>query len=317
MKAVIVLEQGGIENLVYTDLPEPEPGQGEVLVRVKAASLNRRDIYGREGSHGMRQEGPIVLGLDLAGEVVNVGEGVESFHEGQRVMGISRTGTYAEYTTASVEEVFPMPDWISFDEAACFPTVFATAWHMLLCRAHLSIGETVLVMAGGSGVGSAAIQIAKRAGARVITTASIDDKLAKAKALGADEGINYRQVEAFSQRVRELTEGQGVDVVFDHIGEPVWEQCFASLKRGGRFITCGVSGGARAQIHLGQLWTRDLTIMGTGMQPREDLPKIMKLVERRELRGVLSQTFPLRDAAKAHQVMEASNFFGKIVLNPP
>lgn len=317
MKAVVVFEQGGTESLVYTDLPEPAPGPGEVLVRVRAASLNRRDLYGREGSHGMRLEGPILLGLDLAGEVVQVGEGVTQFRAGQRVMGISRQGAYAEYTTASVEEIFPMPDWISFDEAACIPTVFATSWHMLLCRAHLSIGETVLVIAGGSGVGSAAIQIAKRVGARIITTASTNEKLAKAKALGADAGINYHQTPEFGQQVRELTEGQGVEVVFDHIGAPVWEQCFASLKRGGRFITCGVSGGARVELHLGQLWTRDLTIMGTGMQPREDLPKVLPLVEQKELRGVLFQTFPLEEAARAHQLVESSDFFGKIVLNPP
>jgi len=317
VKAIIVVEQGGTENLIYTDMDDPVPGRGEVLVRVRAASLNRRDIFGREGSHGMRLDGPIILGLDIAGEVAQLGEGVTQFTQGQRVMGISRRGSYAQLTTAVVEELFPMPDWISFDEAACIPTVFATAWHMLLCRARLAIGETVLVIAGGSGVGSAAIQIAKRAGARVITTASSDEKLEKARSLGADEGINYKEFPDFSELALAMTDGQGVDIVFEHVGAAVWEQCFASLKRGGRFINCGVSAGSRAELHLGQLWTRDLSIMGTGMQPKEDLPKLMPLVERQEFRGVLHQTFPLEEAARAHEVLESSNFFGKLVLNPP
>lgn len=316
MKAVIVIEQGGVENMLYADMPDPEPGPGEVLVRVRAAALNRRDIFGREGSHGMKLEGPIILGLDIAGEVAGLGEGVSNFDEGQRVMGISRAGGYAEYTTASVAEIFPMPGWISFDEAACIPTAFATSWHMLLCRAHLSIGETVLVMAAGSGVGSAAIQIARRTGARVIATAGADEKLEKARELGADAGINYHENPKFSDMVLALTDGQGVDVVFEHIGASVWEECFASLKRGGRFVNCGVSAGSRGQIHLGQLWTKDLTIMGTGMQPREDLPKVMRLVERQEFRGVLFKTFPLEEAAAAHQLLESSNFFGKLVLKP-
>ena len=317
MKAIIVVEQGGRENLIYTDMEDPVPGRGEVLVRVRAASLNRRDIFGREGSHGMVVTPPIILGLDIAGEVEALGEGVTQFAVGQRVMGISRRGSYAQLTTASVAEIFPMPDWISFDEAACIPTVFATAWHMLLCRAHLSIGETVLVIAGGSGVGSAAIQIAKRAGARVITTASTDDKLEKAQELGADDVINYKDIPNFSEMVLAFTSGEGVDIVFEHVGAAIWPECFASLKRGGRFINCGVTAGSRVELHLGQLWTRDLSIMGTGMQPREDLPKIIPLVERQQFRGVLYKTFPLEEAAAAQELLESSNFFGKLVLNPP
>ena len=206
-----------------------------------------------------------------------------------------------------------MPDWLSFEEAAAIPVAFSTAWHMLLCKAQLQMGEDVLVMAGGSGVGSAAIQIAKKAGARVITTASSDEKLDKARALGADEGINYSR-EDFGQRVRELTEGQGVDVVLEHIGSPVWEGCFASLKRGGRFVICGVTAGHMVELHLGQLWTRDLTLIGTGQRPREDFGKIMRMVERKELRGVVDRVMPLEEAVEAHRIMEESSFFGKIVL---
>jgi NADPH:quinone reductase-like Zn-dependent oxidoreductase len=171
-------------------------------------------------------------------------------------------------------------------------------------------------MAAGSGIGSAAIQVGKLAGARVITTASTQEKLDKAKTLGADAGINYRETPEFSRKVLELTGGAGVHVLFEHIGAPVWQECYASLRHGGRFVTSGVTAGHRVELHFGQLWTRELSLLGTAMKPREDMPKIMRLVAAGKLRGVVSQVFPLAEAAQAHAVMERSQFFGKIVVVP-
>ena len=315
MKAVYIKEFGGPEELVYGEMPEPQIEPDEVLMRVKASSINRVDLFSREGSHGTRGRDlfPRILGRDAAGEVVQVGEGVPNVKEGDRVIALASSGSNAEYAKAHYRDVYPLPDNLSYEEGASVPTVFSTAWHLLICRAKVQLGEDVLITAAGSGVSTSAIQIAKRAGCRVFTTASTDMKLEKARALGADVGINYQR-EDFSQRVLELTGGRGVDLVLDHIGAPVWEKCFTSIKRGGRFINCGVSAGYRVELHLGQLWTRDLTIMGSSMQPREDLPKIMPLLAEGNLKPVIAKTFPLEQAKAAHQLMEASDFFGKVIL---
>ncbi len=314
MKAVFIVEQGGPESMIVGDLPEPDIGPDEVLVRVRAAALNRRDIYAREGSHGLRaSEAPFIIGLDLAGEVAVVGPAARGFNVGDRVMGEAVAGAYAEYARCHYQELAVIPEWLSYEEAASMPVVFCTSWHMLLCKAGLQLGETALIMAGGSGLGTAGIQIAKKAGAVVITTASTNEKLEKAKALGADYGINYKE-EDLSQKIQEITNGRGVDVVLEHIGTPVWEGCFASMANGGRFVIAGVSAGARVQLHLGQLWTRGLTLYGTRQQPREDLSKVMRLVEQRALKPVVHSVFPLEEVMEAHKLMESDQFFGKIVL---
>ena len=316
MKAIYIDEQGDLDHMIYGDVPEPEIGPTDFLVKARASSLNRRDLFVREGSHGMRTQGRTVLGMDGSGEVVKVGDLCRRLKVGDRVMGVSGGAMYAEYVRMPEAATYVFPDDVSFEEAAAVPIAFVTAWHMMVCRAHLAAGEDVLVMAGGSGVGSAAIQIAKLHGDRVFTTASTEDKLEKARALGADFAINYRD-EDFSVKVKELTDGEGVDLVFEHIGAPVWDQCYASLKRGGRFVTCGVSAGHRVQLHLGQLWTRDLTLIGTSMRPPEDMPIIAKLLARKQIHGVVSEVFPLADAAKAQQRLEDSDFFGKVILSIP
>ncbi len=301
--------------MTYGEFPEPEIAAGELLVRIRATALNRRDLFAREGSHGVKPPLPYVPGLEMSGEVVRVGEGATGFQPGDAILGRCHR-SYAEFARMAAADAHLKPEWMSFEEAACITVSLATSWHMLICRAALQSGEDLLVMAAGSGIGSGAIQIGKLAGARVITTASSQLKLDKAAALGADEGINYREFPEFSKRVRELTGGEGVHVVFEHIGAPVWKECFASLRRGGRFVNSGVTAGHRVELHLGQLWTRELTLMGTTMQPREDMPKIMKLVRAGKLRGVVSQVFPLAEARQAHATMEKNEFFGKLVLVP-
>ena len=316
MKAIFIPETGGPEVLTYGDVPEPEIGGGDLLVRVKAAALNRRDLFAREGSHGVKLPLPHVPGMEVAGEVVQAGSDTTGFKAGDRVLGRCRGGGYAELARMEAADAYVFPEWMPFEEAACIAIPFGTAWRMLVVRAKLKAGEDVLVMAAGSGIGSGAIQLGKLLGARVITTASSQWKLDKAAALGADAGINYKEFPEFSKKVKELTGGEGVHVIFEHVGAPVWRECFASLRRGGRFINSGVTAGHRVEFHLGQLWTRELTIMGTTMRPREDMPEVMKLVRERKLHGVVSEVLPLRDAARAHELMERSAFFGKIVLVP-
>ena len=313
MKAVYVTQHGGPDQMVYGDLPEPKPGPHDVLIRLRAASINRVDLFAREGSHGVKRPFPLVGGRDAAGDVAQVGDCVTRCKPGDRVVALAATGCNAEYAVALQEDVWPLPASLSYEEASTLPTIFPTAWHMLVCRAKLQPGEDILIMAAGSGVGIAAIQIAKMAGARVFTTASTEEKLDKARALGADFTINYKR-ESVLRRIKELTDGKGVHVVQDHIGATVWEDCFESLRNGGRFISCGVSAGHRVQLHLGRLWTRDLSIMGTVMQPRDDMPKLLELFAQRKLKAVIHAVYPLIDAAEAHRVMEASSFFGKLVL---
>ena len=315
MKAVYVTEYGDLESLVYGERPPLEIHREEVLVRMRASSLNRRDLFAREGSHGTRRERelPRVLGLDGAGDVVEVGDGVPNLRIGDRVLGVFSSGSHAEYAKAHYSDLYNLPENLSYTEGASIPVVFSTAWHLLICKSGLRLGEDVLIMSAGSGVGIAAIQIAKKVGCRVFTTASSEQKLQYAKDLGADEGINY-STEDFSDKVLDLTNGRGVDVVLDHIGASVWEQCFASLKTGGRFINCGVTAGYRADLHLGKLWTRDLTIMGSSMRPREDLPKLLPLFQRGDLKAVVAKTFPLEQAILAHSLLESSDFFGKVIL---
>ncbi|MBI4339461.1 MAG: zinc-binding dehydrogenase [Chloroflexi bacterium] len=345
MKAVFIREQGDVEVLVYGDLPEPEPGPGEVLVRLYAAALNHLDVYARSGGNRVRVGSfPHILGSDMAGEVAELGPGATGVKVGQRVlvdyvikcgvcdscvigrdelcrravnMGIHVAGSYAQYVKAPFQNVHPIPESMSYEEAAAIPLVFHTAWHCLVTRAGLQPGETVLINAAGSGVGSAGIQIARAFHCRVLVTAGSDGKIAKAKELGAEGGVNYTATPAFSKPIQEVTGGEGVDVVFDSVGASVWEESFTSLKVGGRFVTCGVTSGHMASLHLGRLFTRGLTVMGSGGRSRREFRDFMNLVHRGALHGVVGCVFPLEQAREAHRLMEDRDFFGKIVLRIP
>jgi len=342
MKAVYITQQGPPSVLTLGERPDPKVGPGEVKVRVRAAALNHLDVFTRAGDKGTKAEfkEPRILGCDIAGEVAEVGPSVSGFKAGERVVfdpgitcgscefctqgrtnlcprytmiGTAADGGYAELAKAPQENVHRIPEWMGYPEAAAIPLVFITAWHMLKVRANLQPGEVCLVQAAGSGVGSAAIQIAKVLGARVITTASADDKLKKAKEWGADEVINYKQ-EDFTKRVMELTNGRGADVVFDHIGSDIFEGNARCLAQEGRFVTCGVSSGHMVQLHLGRTFTRNLSYIGSRMGTKRDMHEFMRLVHQKRLRGVVAAVFPLKDAAKAHELMESRNFYGKIVL---
>ena len=314
MKAVYVEQTGPPEVLIYGDLPAPRPGPNDVLVRVSATSLNRLDIFMREGSHGTRITPPQVLGRDIAGEVAEVGTEVQGFEVGDRVVA-SGTGSYAEYALAPAERTFHLTENCSYDEAGALPTAGLTAYQMLINRARVRPGETVLVMAAGSGVSSFAVQIANAVGARVIATAGSDDKLNQARQIGAEAVINH-YAEDVSARVRDLTGGEGVDVIIEHVGAAVWPACFRSLAVNGRLVTCGVTAGHRVDLHLGQVFTRALSIMGVGRGSPGDMRELLRLVDLGRVRSIIHRRFPLQDAAAAHCLMESSAFFGKVVLNP-
>ncbi len=312
MKAVTITDLGGVDRLHYGDIPAPEASSSQVLVRVRACSVNRLDIFTREGSHGTRLRPSGVPGLDIAGDVVQAPAG-STFEVGDRVMGVASSGAYAEYAVASPDRLAPIPPSLTFEEAAAVPTAFCAAWHCIMCKAKLQLGETVLVIAGGSGVGSAAIQIARAASARVITTVGAQEKVEKALSLGADAVIVHYQ-EDIRQRVMELTDGEGVDLVYDHVGQATWEKSFNSLKVGGRYVTNGVTSGHMAAIHLGRLWTRDLSVLGTSMRVEEDLQRVVELVGRGLFHPVIDRELPLSEAQQAHSIVESGRFFGKIVL---
>lgn len=342
MKAVIFREHGGPEKLLYADVPEPTIGEGDVLVQVKAASLNHLDIWIREGIPAYPLSLPHISGADIAGIVAKVGPNTRGAHVGDRVIvapgvscfeceyclaghdnlcltykiiGAQTDGGYAEYAAVPARNLIPISDHISFEQAAAFPLVFLTAWHMLIARAGVKPGEDVLILAVGSGVGTAALQVAKLAGARVIAAAGSDEKLEKAKALGADEVINYTRLD-FSGDVRRLTGGKGADVVLEHIGPESWEKSIVSLAKNGRLITCGATSGPQAPVELRYLFSRQLTIMGSMMGRMSELLEICTLIEKGRLRPVIDAVYPLREARVAQERMLSRQVFGKLILVP-
>ena len=341
MKAVLFRAHGGPDKLSYEDLPMPTIGPDEVLIKVKACALNHLDIWIRQGNPAYPMPMPHVSGSDVAGIVEQVGAQADHVTVGQRVfvspgiscwkcepclagrdnfcksyslLGAMMHGGYAEYVKVPFRNVLPMPENLSFEQAAAFPLVSVTASHMLFAQAGLQHGETVLIMGGGSGVGTMAIQMAKLAGARVITTVGSDDKIPKAVILGADAVINHAK-EHVAERVKLLTEGHGVDVVFEHIGPEVWDTCLQSLAKGGRLITCGATTGAEVKIDLRYIYSRQYTIKGSYMGTRAELVKAAELMGQKRLIPVIDRTYPLKEARAAQEQMLSRKFFGKIVLS--
>jgi len=342
MKAVRFHEYGGPEVLKYEDAPEPKILANEVLVKVKACALNHIDVWLRMGVPEWKLPMPHIVGSDISGEVAEVGALVTRAKAGDRVLlcpgiscgqcamcfqgldsacrqytlfGVFVDGGYAEYVKSPETNVIPIPAGLDFDEAAAVPLVFITAWHMLFTRAGLKPGEEVLVIGAGSGVGSAAIQIAKLVNARVIATAGTDWKLEKARALGADDVINHTQ-KSIGDEVRRLTNKRGVDVVVDHVGAAVWEACIDSLATYGRLVTCGMTTGADLKLNGQLLFGRQRTILGSFMGGKAELADALKFLAQRRLKAVVDSVFPLQEAALAHRKMESREFFGKILLHP-
>jgi NADPH:quinone reductase-like Zn-dependent oxidoreductase len=340
MKAVRLHEYGGPEVLRYEDIPDPEPRKDQVLVRIRACAMNHLDLWVRKGT--TKSPLPHVLGSDIAGEIVEIGEYVSGLKEGQRVLlapmsfcnhcqhcsagrqnmcreftvlGNGVDGGNCELIAVPAVNVIPIPDHLGFNEAASVPLVFLTAYHMLTGRAALTAGQTVLILGANSGVGIAAIQIAKMFNTTVIATAGNQDKIEKARKLGADHVINhYRQT--ISDEVKKITNRQGVDIVIEHVGAATWEESLKSLKMGATLVTCGATTGPDARIDLRFLYSKQFNLLGSYMGTMGELHGVLKHVFNGKLSPIVDRTFPLREARAAHEYLEGSEMFGKIVLNP-
>jgi zinc-binding alcohol dehydrogenase/oxidoreductase len=316
VKAIRIHEDGGPEVLRYEDAPDPSPAAGEVLVRLRAASLNHIDLWIRSGQPSVPK--PRILGSDGAGERTDTGERVvinPGLDDGRHIVGEHTDGTDAELIAVPEEYVHPIPDAMSFEEAAAFPMVFETAYRMLATKAQVREGEWVLVWGIGGGVATASLAIAKALGARVLATSSSDEKLARAQELGADAVVNHATADVRAA-VNEAT-GDGVDVVVEHVGQATWQTSLAVARPGSRVVVCGATSGANPPAQLHRVWWKQLTIYGSTMGTREDFAGAYELVASRRARPVLDEVFPLAEARAAHERLEHGAQFGKIVLSIP
>lgn len=337
MKAVRFHQHGPPEVLVFEDAPEPPVPPGHALVRVHACALNHLDLWVRRGIERVRIPLPHIPGSDVAGEVLQ--PGASSLAPGSRVMlqpglscgtcaacrdgrenlcptydvlGLQSQGGYAELVAVPAGNLIPIPDHVAFVEAAAFPLTFLTAWHMLVTRAKIRRGDTVLVLAGGSGVGQAAIQIARLHGARVFATSG-PSKVDRAKALGAEAVFDHYATD-FAREARHLTSGRGVDIVVEHVGEATWERSVRALASGGRLVTCGATTGPKASIDLRHLFARQLSLLGSYMGAKAELLAAAPHFFAGRLVPVIDEVIPLARAADAHRKLEEGRQFGKLVL---
>jgi len=318
VKAIRIHEDGGPEVLRYEDAPDPEPGDGEVLIRLRAASLNRLDLWVRQGLPSVpkpRILGADGAGVDESGRRVVINPGIE---HGDKitVIGEHTDGTHAELIAVPTSNVYELPDQISFEAAAAFPLVFETVYRMLVTRAGLQEGEWVLVWGAGSGIGSASLVIAKALGAHVVATSSSDQKLERAQELGADAVVNHQDGDVVAA-VRDATGRRGVDVVVEHVGEATWQTSLQAVRLQGRITVCGATSGPNPKAALHRVWWKQLTILGSTMGTKADFEAVYELVTSGKAKPIVDSVFPLADARAAHERMESGEQFGKIVLSIP
>jgi NADPH:quinone reductase-like Zn-dependent oxidoreductase len=340
MKAAVIRKHGGLDVVKVEDIADPRAGENDVLLQVRCAALNHLDIRVRNGGRGPDMEMPHILGSDAAGVVIDKGSKVQGINIGDEVIvnpglscwccehcntgehsqcesfgiiGLSRPGTFAEKAVVPFYTIWPKPAHLDFNEAAALGLAYVTAWRMLFTRAQLMPGETVLIHGIGGGVALAALQFAKLAGAEVIVTSSKDEKLATAKKIGADHTINYKNSDV-AKIVKDITNGLGVDIVFDTVGAGTWETDFAAVRKAGRIVICGVTGGSKTEIDLQSLYWRQITVLGSTMGSNGDFRQMLKTVTAAKLKPVVDSVHPLHDIQKAMGRMETGVQFGKIVL---
>ncbi|WP_435346222.1 zinc-binding dehydrogenase [Haloarchaeobius sp. HRN-SO-5] len=342
MKAVQFHEHGDTDVLEYDDYPDPEPAADEVLVDVKAGALNHLDVWTRRGLPGLDLEMPHIPGSDAAGVVVETGEDVTRFEEGDhvtvlagialdedeftrhgdltlspsfRVIGEHLRGVHSEYTVLPESNLVPVPEHVDWETAAAAPLVFGTAWRMLIPRGELTAGESVLVLGASGGVGHAAVQIADYAGAEVYATASSDEKLDYARECGADHVVNYEE-ESFAKWIKQETEGRGVDVVVDHIGEETWDDSLKCLAKDGRLVTCGATTGPTPETNVNRVFWNQLRIVGSTMATPGESDDVLELVWDGTFEPRIRDTLPMSEAARAHEMLQNREGFGKVVVIP-
>ena len=318
MKAIRIHEDGGPDVLRYEDAPDPEPREGEVLVELRAASLNHLDVWIRKGLPSVPK--PRILGADGAGVIAGTDERVVinpgiMTNGKMHIVGETMDGTHAELIAVPRDNVHPIPDGLSFEEAAAFPLVFETAYRMLATRAQLQAGEWVLVWGIGGGVATAAMSLAKAMGANVVVTSSSDAKLERARELGADAGVNH-ETEDVVARVKEVT-GGGAHVVVDDVGEATWKRTLDAARAEGRIVVCGATTGPNPPAALHRVWWKQLSILGSTMGTPDDFKGAYDLIAAGKARPIVDEVFPLADARAAHERMEAGRQLGKIVLSIP
>lgn len=347
MKAVVFSEQGSAEVLQYTDVPKPTLDTNEVLVKVAACAVNYLDLHARRNRPEIaaklrRGDTPHILGSDIAGTITEIGaeargvsvgnrivlapcipcgicsdchRGAENLCDTQELIGFQINGGYAEYVKAPVQNAIRIPDELAFVSAAAMPIAYLTAWHMLMTRAQLRPEDDILILGVGGGVGSAGLQIAKLISARVFATASSDEKLERARQMGADVTINYKDTD-FSEVVLNVTEGRGVDVVLEHVGAATWEQSIASLAKNGRLVSCGVTTGNIGTINIRKMYQKELTVMGSALGTVAELRTLIDLAGQRKLQPIIDRVLPLHEARQAHLLLENRQNFGKVCLSP-
>lgn len=340
MKAILISEHGGYEQLKLRECPKPILGPGQVLIKVASCGLNHLDLWVRKGVSSHRFPLPMIPGSDVAGIVEDLADDVVHVDIGTRVvvspgmscgvcemclsgrqnlcpeysiLGESCHGGCAEYVCVPAANAIPLPETVSFNEAAAVPVSFLTAFHMLKTNGNLHPGDTALIHAAGSGTGTAAIQIAKMIGARVITTAGTDDKLEKARELGADVLINYT-VDDFLKIVRKETDNRGVDLIFDHVGPEIFDKNIRALARGGRYVTCGSTTGGSANLDMRRLFFRNLKLLGSTMGGLGEMLQIWRFIGQGRLRPIVDKVFTLEEVGLAHEYLESRKAFGKVVV---
>ncbi len=346
MKAAVFHEHGTPKVLKYEEFPDPDVGSNQVLVNIKAVALNHLDLFVRGGIPGLKLEMPHILGSDISGVIKETGSNVsDKLQQGQKVIidpgrscgvceycvageeslcatygiiGEHYRGGYADLISVDEKHVVPIPEHanLDFDHAAAAPLTFMTAWRMMMPKARVKPGDDVLIIGIGGGVALAALQIAKLAGARVIVTSSSDEKLEKAKHLGASIGINYQDNPDFHKEIFRLTNRRGVDIVVDSVGEATWGKSLRSLTKGGKLITCGATSGPKVTMNLNLVFWKQLEVLGSTMGSRSELRDVMKLIWAGQLKPIVDRTFPLSKAPEAHELLEKGKQFGKLVLNP-
>jgi NADPH:quinone reductase-like Zn-dependent oxidoreductase len=341
MRALTIHQHGEVDCLRLEEIPEPSPAPGEVVLETRAAALNHLDIWVRKGRPGLSLSMPHVLGCDASGVVAEVGPGVEGFETGEDVIlnpglscgscefcnsgqhseclsfgivGMSRLGTFAERVAVPAANLYPKPPHLTFEEAAALPLSHVTAWRMLMTRAGIRPGQSVLIHGIGGGVALAALQLVKLVGAEAVVTSSSDTKLALAGELGADHLVNYVKAEDVAQRVRDITSGRGVDLVVDTVGAETWPVDFSAVRRGGTIVLCGVTSGATASTDLRKLYWHQLNILGSTMGSQEDFRQMLRAVTAARLKPVIDCVHPFHRYSEAMTRMESSDRFGKIVL---
>ncbi len=341
MKAVLIRKHGGPEVVSVEDVEDPVAQPGEVVVEIRSAGLNHLDIWVRNGRGGEELVQQHILGSDGSGLIIDKGNGVQGVKNGDEVVinpalscehcefclrgqqsecasfgivGMARNGTFAEKIAVPCVNVWPKPEHLSFDEAAALPLAYQTAWRMLMTRAEMKPSDTILIQGIGGGVALAALQFAKLFGAEVIVTSSSDEKLAKAKELGADYTINYKKTSDAAKAVRELTKNRGVDIVVDSVGAATFDINLSVTRRGGRIVLCGVTTGAKTEANLQNIYWNQLTVLGSTMGSSEDFRQMLKAVNSNKLKPVVDSEFPLENAVQAMAKMERAEQFGKIVL---